>query len=40
MFRRAIALVGIAALAACDPVAVAQPVALLTGDLVVTPPAG
>lgn len=40
MFRRAIALVGIAALAACDPVGVAQPVALLTGDLVVTPPAG
>ena len=40
MFRRAIALVGIAALAACDPVGVAQPVALLTCDLVVTPPAG
>jgi hypothetical protein len=40
MFRRAIALVGIAALAACNPVGVAQPVALLTGDLVVTPPAG
>ena len=40
MFRRAIALVGIAALAACDPVGVAQPVALLTGYLVVTPPAG
>lgn len=40
MIRRAFALFGIAALAACDPVGVAQPVALLNGDLVVTPPAG
>ncbi|WP_322890406.1 MULTISPECIES: dihydroxy-acid dehydratase [unclassified Yoonia] len=40
MIRRALALFGIAALAACDPVGVAQPVALLGGDLVATPPAG
>ncbi len=40
MIGRAIACVGIAALAACDPVAVAQPVTMLNGDLVVTPPEG
>ena len=40
MFRRALALIGITALAACDPAGVAQPVAMLNGDLVVAPPAG
>jgi hypothetical protein len=40
MIRRALALIGIAALAACNPVGVAQPVALMNGDVVVTPPRG
>ncbi|WP_019953459.1 hypothetical protein [Yoonia vestfoldensis] len=40
MFRHALALTGIAALAACDPVGVAQPVAMRDGDLIVTPPRG
>ncbi len=40
MLRRAFALVGTLALSACNPVGVAQPVALLSGDLVATPPAG
>jgi hypothetical protein len=40
MMRRAFASMGVAVLAACDPVGVAQPVAMLNGDLVVAPPAG
>lgn len=40
MFRHALALSGTLALAACNPVGVAQPVAMLGGDLVMTPPAG
>ncbi|WP_322894507.1 MULTISPECIES: dihydroxy-acid dehydratase [unclassified Yoonia] len=40
MIRVALALAGMAVLAACDPAGVAAPVAMLDGDLVVTPPAG
>lgn len=40
MFRCGLALFGIAALAACNPVGVAQPVALVGGDLIAAPPAG
>lgn len=40
MIRCALALVGLAGLAACDPAGVAAPVAMLNGDLVVTPPEG
>lgn len=40
MIRRALALLGLVALAACDPTGIATPVAMLDGDLVVSPPAG
>ncbi|MBQ1202402.1 MAG: dihydroxy-acid dehydratase [Loktanella sp.] len=40
MLRHALCVTAITALAACDPVGVAEPVAMLNGDLVVTPPAG
>jgi hypothetical protein len=40
MIRRALAVIGMAALAACETAGVAEPVAMLNGDLVVAPPAG
>ena len=39
MIRPALALLGVATFAACDPTGIATPVAMLDGDLIVTPPA-
>lgn len=40
MIRALLAVAGGVALAACDPTGIATPVAMLDGELVVTPPAG
>lgn len=40
MVRQALAMIGIAAIAACDQAGMAEPVAMLGGDLIVSPPSG